>query len=251
MTVLVAIPYYRDPEYIADAVTSVLRQTYQDLVCLVACDGEMPDAAKGQPFEAGDRLRVVWFPDNRGAPFTQQAMLYGSHHEWYAPMGADDWLDPEYIERLLSLGTSANASGEIWHNDYEQSLVHDRAHTEFGVFNADLLRSVGGYGIDRRCGQDTLLFEDILPHVSPIAYLDEPHYHKRLHAGSLTASPETGYGSPYRTEVVAHNRDVATRCAYPLGWDPVMVRNYRASLVSPEDRAVLAERVELVKAALA
>jgi len=248
MTVLVAIPYFSAREYVKDAVDSVARQTYKDIVILIAGDGEEPPP-RSWPY-LPDNLRVVTFPDNRGAPFTQQAMLYGSHHEWYAPMGADDWLDPEYIERLLSLGTPANASGEIWHNDYEQSLVHDRAHTEFGVFNADLLRSVGGYGIDRRCGQDTLLFEDILPHVSPIAYLDEPRYHKRLHAGSLTASPETGYGSAYRTEVVAHNRDVATHC-YPLGWDPVMVRNYRASLVSPEDRAVLAERVELVKAALA
>jgi glycosyltransferase involved in cell wall biosynthesis len=248
MTVLVAIPYYRNAEYIGQAVASALNQSYADMRILVACDGEpledSEDWVAMAPF-----VRTVTFPTNEGAPLTQQAMLLGSPFEWYAPMGADDWLDPEYIERLLSLGTKANASGEIWHNDTEQSLVHDRAHTEFGVFDADLLRSVGGYGIDRRCGQDTLLYEDILPHVYPVTYLDVPNYHKRLHPGSLTADPATGYGSAYRAEVVTHNHEVRAYCE-SFGWDPVMIRTYRdrlaASLLD-----VLGARVAMVREALA
>lgn len=247
MTVLVAIPYYHDGEWIKDAVDSVARQSYGDVVILVAGDGEEPPP-RSWPY-LPENLRTVTFPTNEGVGLTLQAMLLGSRHEWFAPMGADDWIDPEYLERLLSLGGPANASGEIWHNDFEQSLVHDRAHTEFGVFNADLLRSVGGYGV-KRCGQDTLLYEDILPHFTSVRYLDEPHYHKRLHAGSLTSSPETGYGSEYRTNVVWHNKDVTLRCAQ-MGWDPVMTRTFRDSLVPENLRPVLAERVELVKAALA
>lgn len=245
MTVLVAIPYYGMPEYIWQAVRSVLDQTQRDTIVLVAGDGETPPVRDAL---GSKHLRIVTFPTNEGAPLTQQAMLFGSPYEWYAPMGADDWLDPEYIERLMSLGTKANASGEIWHNDYEQSLVHDRAHTEFGVFDTELLRSIGGYG-GWRCGQDTLLYEDILPNVSPVAYLDEPHYHKRLHAGSLTSSPETGYASPYRTRMVEHNHAVRARCA-EMGWDVERIKLFRDSLLDERQRSVLAERIEMVRAAL-
>ena len=248
MTVLVAIPYYRNAEYIDAAIESVLAQSYRVIVCLVGCDGDAVESVPIGP-QGGPAVRVVTFPTNEGAPLTQQAMLLGSPFEWYAPMGADDWLDPEYIERLLSLGTKANASGEIWHNDTEQSLVHDRTHTEFGVFDADLLRSVGGYGIDRRCGQDTLLYEDILPHVCPVTYLDVPNYHKRLHPGSLTADPATGYGSAYRAEVVTHNHEVRAYCE-SFGWDPVMIRTYRDRLAASFSD-VLGARVAMVREALA
>ena len=246
MTVLVAIPYYHAAEWIGDAVRSVLAQTHKDTVALVACDGDTPPEGLGE----SPNLRVVVFPTNEGAPMTQQAMLLGSHHRWYAPMGADDWLEPEYLERLLSLGTSANASGELWHNDTGQSLVHDRAHTEFGVFDAGLLRSIGGYAVTMRCGQDTLLYEDILPHVARVSYLDAPLYHKRLHADSLTSSPTTGYASPYRASVVDHNREVRAKCE-ALGWDPTLISTYRDGILSPERRAILTERVEMVKRALA
>lgn len=244
MTVLVAIPFYGCADYIEQAVRHVLAQTYRDLVCLVAGDGEMPPLTI-----TDDRLAVVTFPDNRGAPFTQQAMLMGSPFEWYAPHGADDWTDPDYLSNLMAIDGPAKASGAVWWHYPEPVLRHgDHAMVEFGVFDTDLLRSVGGYGADRRCGQDTLLFEDILPHFAPIKWNTIPGYHKRIREGSLTHDPATGFGSPYRAEVVEHNRAVAEQCA-GYGWDAERIRAFRAGLV--EDRDALTERTDAVRAVLA
>ena len=189
MTVLVAIPYWRCADYIDAAVDAVLAQTYRDLVCLVAGDGEVPPVVR-----MDDRLAVVAFPTNLGAPATQQAMLLGSPFGWYAAHGADDWADPEYLERLMALGTPANGSRALWHEYPDRTVLvtGDTAHVEFGVFDTDLLRSLGGYGVDRRCGQDTLLYEDILPAFAPVAWCDEPAYHKRIRAWLPDARPRDG-----------------------------------------------------------
>jgi len=245
MTVLVAIPYYRTADYIGVAVEHILRQTYADLVCLVASDG---DSKPRLPSD--DRLAVVVFDTNEGAPLTQQAMLLGSPFEWYAPHGSDDWVDPEYLSRLLALGGKANGSAALWeHQGAGEYIVRDFVHAEFGVFQADLLRSVGGYGIDRRCGQDTLLYTDILPHVEPMMWLHEPLYHKRMRADSLTHSPATGMGSAYRDEVVLHNRAVAAACA-ATDWTPEAIRAAREAFIPDHLRTVLDSRVDLVTKAL-
>lgn len=247
MTVLVAIPYYRCADLIEEAVRSVLAQTYRDLVCIVGGDGEAP------PVHLRDgRLVVVPFPTNRGAPFTQQAMLHGSPFAWYAPHGADDWTEPDYLERLMALDSPANGTDTLWiHRGKRPPYVyHSQSYAEFGVYSTALLRSVGGYGIDRRCGQDTLLYQQLLPNVQPVVFSSEPRYHKRMRHDSLTHSPRTGHGSAYRREVVAHNRRVAAHCDR-LGYrDLARIRTYRASLAGRAFLAELEDRVALVAAAL-
>ena len=252
MTVLVAIPYWRTAhDFVDEAVRSVLAQTHRDLVCLVAGDGVTP------PVRSSDsRLRVVTFPTNEGAPATQQAMLTASPFDWYAPMGADDRIDRDYLERLLALGGKANATHVLWHfADQEEWLVHDSegnpAHTEFGVFDADLLRSLGGYGASRRVGQDTLLYLQLLPHVTEVQWLTEPGYHKRIHAASLTHAPETTFGSPVRDEVFVHNAEVAETCARWGFTDLERIRGFREWLVPPALKAIMADRVAMVRSVLA
>lgn len=246
-TVLVAIPYFRCADWIDDAVRAALAQTYRDVVVLVAGDGDEPEVSVRD-----DRLVVVSFPTNEGAPATQQAMLEGSPFLWYAPHGADDWTDPEYVERLVALGGHANGSAALFHERADGTvIVRDHDHVEFGVFDATLLRSIGGYGIDQRCGQDTLLYVDLLPNVTGLRWAEEPAYHKRIRPGSLTQDPATGFNSPYRTNVVWHNRDVKEHCA-AIGWENrTDIRRYRSSLATPAQREVLGERIETVRAALA
>jgi hypothetical protein len=244
----VAIPYFRCADYIEQAVTCALAQTHADVRVLVGNDGDEPPR-----LPKDDRVTLVNFPTNRGAPFTQQAMLLGSPFGWYAPHGADDWTDPEYVDSLMAIDGPAKASGAVWwhYSESSQQLrTNDRAMIEFGVFDAELLRSIGGYGADRRCGQDTLLFEDLLSSVVPVGWSMRAGYHKRIRAGSLTQDPETGFGSPYRQEVVWHNRDVAVACARIGFADREAIRRYRESLVPADLRAELDDRIGMVREAL-
>lgn len=243
--ILVAMPYWRAADYIHEAVTSIMAQTYRDFVCLVAGDGDTPYVNVRD-----NRLRIIDFPTNEGAPMTQQAMLLGSPHEWYAPFGADDWADPDYLAKLMALDGDARGSRVVWlHRDNGVGArLASTAWVEFGVFRAGLLRSVGGYGVDRRCGQDTLLYENVLPLVAEVAWQTSPAYHKRLHAGSLTQSKETGFHSPYRNEVIHHNRKVAERCGNLRNAE--RIREYRDTLLTDAMRATLAERTDAVRTLL-
>lgn len=251
MTTLIAIPYWTTAApYIDEAVASALAQTERDLVVMVAGDGVEPPLTVRDP-----RLVSVAFPTNEGAPATQQAMLQASPFRWYAPMGADDRIAPEYIASLLALGARANATHVLWHfNEHETWRVHDSdgnpAHTEFGVFDTELLRSLGGYGADRRVGQDTLLYLQLLPHVTPISWLEQPLYFKRIHEASLTHAPETTFGSPIRNEVFEHNAVVADTIARWGFGDLARVRQFREWLLGPAMREVMEQRVAMVRDAL-
>ena len=250
MTVLVAIPYWTTAApYIDEAVASALAQTERDLVVMVAGDGVEPPVTVRDP-----RLVVVSFPTNEGAPATQQAMLLASPFEWYAPMGADDRLDPDYLEGLLAGSGKARSSWRLYHFDDEREWVKEDfagnpAHTEFGIFDTDTLRSVGGYGVERRCGQDTLLYLGLLPHVTPIDRMPGPRYHKRLHGASLTHDEATGHGSAYRTEVITHNDAVMTTLVNWGFGDLARIRAFREWLARDQADMML-ERERLVRMAL-
>ena len=251
MTVLVAIPYGPSAApYIDEAVASVLRQTEDDLVCVVAGDGEPPPVRSADP-----RLVVVGFPTNEGAPLTLQTLLLASPFEWFAPMGADDWIDPDYLEGLLGCTGKARSAWRLWHFDettewVKQDYPGNPAHTEFGMFDAETLRSIGGYGGERRVGQDTLLYLQLLPFVTPVDRMPGPRYHKRIHAASLTHDEATGHGSDYRREVVEHNDAVASTIQNWGFADLERVRRFREWLAR-DQAAVLTERVAIVQDALA
>lgn len=247
MTVLVAIPYYQCADYIEQAVQSVLAQTHTDLVCLVVGDGDTPPEIASND----SRLRVVSFTDNYGAPFTQQSMLLASPYEKFAPMGADDWLEPDHLASLPArFGQSRISSLWVHDRDGKQKKVKDRAYAEIGVFNTELLRSVGGYDITQRCGQDTLLYDDILLSFTTAAYSTNPTYHRRMRAGSLTDHPETNFKSAYRKSVFAHNARVKARCQ-SLGWKNLdRIRKYRDGLVPVPLRTALRQRVEVIQEVL-
>ena len=251
MTVLVAIPYYQAKAYIRKAVETALAQTHRDLVVMVAGDGDDPRPYLKDIHDP--RLRVVSFPGNGGAPHIQQAMLLASPHEWYAAWGADDWGEPDYIERLLALGGDANATKAFWLHQANGKVVRrdDYIHGEYGVHRTEMLRSLGGYGIDRRCSQDSLLYTLLLPHITEIRWSDHPAFHKIRRRGSLTdpRSP-TGRRSPYRVEVSKRNDRIRKHCI-ELGFDDLAaIREYRNSLVAQELLDSLAGRVRVCRAAL-
>jgi hypothetical protein len=230
VTVLVAIPYFGVPAELIDrAARHALAQT-ADVVVLIAGDGQAPPVSVRD-----DRLVVGTFPRNHGTPFTQQAMLLGSPFEWYAPHGADDFVANDHIEGLLSLCHRACGSSVIWYHGpvgKPQLLRSPRTWIEFGLFRTETLRSIGGYGAQEPCGQDSL-FSSILLKTDGVRLTRRPTYHKQYRADSLTHAPETRQGSPLRLGVKERNREVIIECGR-LGWrNRQAIREYRAGLVPP------------------
>lgn len=240
MTVLIAIPVGPGipPGLLDKAVRHALAQTYSNTVVLAAGDGVKPAISFTH-----ERLVVGAFPVNRGAPFVQQAMLLGSPFPWYAPHGADDWIEPNHVASLLALKFPVAGSGVIYYHEGTRVRVirSSRTYIEFGVLDAALLRSVGGYNAAEPCGQDSVLISVLLG-TAGRRLTTKPTYHKLHRADSLTHHPDTRGGSPLRTGVRERNRVVLNECQR-IGWrDRGAIRTYRESLVPPALGAELEDR---------
>lgn len=250
MTVLIAIPYYGvDAELVDKAARHALAQTVAETVVLIAGDGQTPPVSVRD-----DRLVVGTFPTNRGAPHTQQAMLLGSPFGWYAPHGADDWIDRDHIASLFALRKPTGMTGSsriFYHQGSTVTQMHSRrTYIEFGVFDTLQLRSIGGYNAAEPCGQDSVMISVMVATVG-VAMTQRPTYHKLHRADSLTHHPATRGGSALRTGVRNRNRAVLAGCER-IGWkDRTAIRAYRDSLVPADVRAELEDRAALVEKWLA
>jgi hypothetical protein len=173
-------------------------------------------------------------------------MILGSPFEWYAPHGADDWVDPNHVESLLALRAPINGSGVIWYHDKRIHIYRSsRTYIEFGVLDTQLLRDIGGYNAAEPCGQDSVVIS-ILTSTATFRLSRRPTYHKVFRADSLTHHPDTRGGSPLRTGVRLRNRAVLGECQ-KLGWkNRAAIRAYRDSLVPADLRTRLEDRAALV-----
>lgn len=244
MTVLIAIPVGPDitSELLDRAVKHALAQTHKDLVVLAAGDGCDPPVTIRD-----DRLVVGKFPTNHGVAFTQQAMLLGSPFRWYAPHGADDWIEPNHVASLVALRAPINGSGRIWYHDAKgrkQVLASPRTWVEFGVFDAETTRSVGGYNPAEPFGQDSVLIS-VLLRSQRVAIAHRPTYHKQWRAESLTQAADTGGRSEARTAVRVRNRAVLQECAR-LRWRTGEVRRYRQTIIPAKIRKAVEKSAEQV-----
>ncbi|MWG33202.1 glycosyltransferase family 2 protein [Halomarina oriensis] len=102
--VSVVVPTYGRPEYLTEAVESVLGQTY-DHVEVVVVDDCSPDPVEPQVAgvdPGGRRLRVVRHEENRGASAARTTGIEESDGAFVAFIDDDDvWL-PEKVERQLA-----------------------------------------------------------------------------------------------------------------------------------------------------
>lgn len=242
MTVLIAIPCGPGVpgEMVDEAVRCALAQDTETVV-LVAGDGEQPPVTVRD-----DRLVVGKLTGRHGPPFVQQAMLLGSPFEWYAPHGADDWIEPNHVSSLLALRGDVNGSGVIWYHGPKrvEILRSPRTWIEFGVMGTEALRSIGGYNPAEPFGQDSVLISVVL-NTHRVRLSRRPTYHKQYRAESLTHDPATRGGSGARTAVRARNRTVILECAR-RHWRPAAVREYRESIVPTNVRRALDQSTALV-----
>ena len=103
--ITVVIPLYQTEAYIADALRSVLAQTYQDFEVIVVDDGSRdrgPDIARA----TGDaRVRVVT-QENRGLAGARNTGIRQATTEFIALLDADDLWAPEKLARHVAKFTA-------------------------------------------------------------------------------------------------------------------------------------------------
>lgn len=118
-TVSAIIPTYNRREFVANAVASVLSQSYPDFELIVIDDGSDDGTAEHLAERFSDpRLRVV-VQENLGVSAARNAGAARSNGKWLAFLDSDDAWEPEKLSRQLAAlaenpGVSACYTDETW-----------------------------------------------------------------------------------------------------------------------------------------
>lgn len=100
--VTVVIPSYNHAAYIAEAVRSVLDQTFSDLELVVVDDGSRDQSLEVLASFSDPRMRVI-AQENRGAHAAITRGLREGRGEYLAVLNSDDLYHPQRLEKLLPL----------------------------------------------------------------------------------------------------------------------------------------------------
>lgn len=276
--VTVAIPTFGPATHLRRAVESILAQTWRELRVVVVNDGGDP------PWEAltgVDDPRLVRFDleENRGRYFADAVVLEATPDPFFAVLDADDWSEPDRLERLIArlqdeaadVAYSASwkcvpdAPDDRWLESFAalraplgRDFVH-RAHHPCALYSSEALRRLGGPFGGFRIGYDSLLV-NLLRMTAEIAFEERPLTTYCMRPDSLTASAATGFGTAERERVWAalervyqearalHERHLAG--AFRRETLAELIRQHIARGIDPADLQTLAREAGRLRALL-
>ncbi len=100
--VSVIVPIYKTEKYLRRCVDSILAQTYGNLEVILVDDGS-PDHCPeicDDYARQDDRVKVI-HQINQGVSAARNAGIKAATGGWIQFVDSDDWLEPDYTEKLI------------------------------------------------------------------------------------------------------------------------------------------------------
>jgi glycosyltransferase involved in cell wall biosynthesis len=203
---------YNASKFLANAIESILNQTFQELELIIADDGSTDntlDIIKNYA-ERDSRIRIIEL-EHEGVSIARNRAVEVAQYSWIAVMDADDIALPYRLEKQIAAAVAQpdvvawgaavhhiNSKGHILsvsrlgpptkdafyqqlQNGYVVGLNHPTALLKKEVFD-----QVGGYSCQFQVAQDLEMFDRMADH-GPILALPEPLvlYRVHLHSASM------------------------------------------------------------------
>ncbi|MBS0168853.1 MAG: glycosyltransferase [Nitrospira sp.] len=161
--VSIIIPCYQQAQFLAEAVTSVIVQSYRDWECIIVDDGSPDDTAA-----VADQL-IATYPTHRirlirktngGLADARNAGIRAAQGVYLLPLDADDCLHPDYLNETVSILEQHADIAVVYvdeQNFGESSHVHRKdistlarliqanVHDYCSVYRRAVWEAVGGY----------------------------------------------------------------------------------------------------------
>jgi glycosyltransferase involved in cell wall biosynthesis len=188
------VPVFNGERYLAEALDSMLGQTYSPVEVIVADDGST-DGTRAVVEGYGGRVRYLHQP-NQGHGAARNLGLGAAEGEFVAFLDADDLWHPEKLERQMA---RFRARPEL---DACVTLVHNFRSPELGggeeiddgplpgyrsgtlLARRALFEAVGHFDTALRFGNDTDWFLRVADHGAEVELLPEVLLHRRLHGAN-------------------------------------------------------------------
>jgi glycosyltransferase involved in cell wall biosynthesis len=199
-SVAVIIPNRNYGRYLADAVHSAVTQTVPaDEVIVV--DGESSDSSHDIAYQTviGNSRGFRWLScPPRGLANARNYGISQTKCDFIIPLDADDWIEPDYIERCLPWfddDVDVVAPALRWHDGrvsqpdppftYERLLERNRMFV-CSMFRRTAWELVGGYDELANIHEDWTFWGSLAARGRKMVAIDAPLFHYRTHPGSLT-----------------------------------------------------------------
>ena len=252
--VSIIVPAYRAVQYVAEALDSVMGQTFQDFEIVVVNDG-CPETEALEKVLENYRSRIVYVKqENQGlAAARNTAIARSADSKYIALLDADDKWEPNYLEVQTGM-MEANPTIEVLYCDailfgegsskYQtfmqvcpshgevsvESLVNQTCNVMVSVLaRREAIVRAGMFDPALRSNEDFDLWMRIAKGGGRIAYHRRPLVHYRRHQNSLSAS----------------------RPRMCSGFVTVMQKFLQRSDTSEAERRIILSRIEYVRAVMA
>lgn len=194
--VSVVITCYNYGEYVAEAIKSVLRQTYKNVELIIIDDGSS-DNSKDEIVKFSERKNVtIVSRNNKGVVYTRNEGVKLSKGDFVMQLDADDTIDASYIEKCVDLAekkkldivyTQARIFGRAdfitEHIDYDlEKMKHDNyMHAASLVRVSRLKTDPYDEYLDKLGNEDWDLFLGLCLDGARAGLVDEPLLNYRKH----------------------------------------------------------------------
>lgn len=114
-TLSIIIPVYNKGNYLAKCLTSIIDQSYKNLEVILINDGSTDNSEEiAQRYQIIDqRIKVYTFP-NSGVSAARNRGIAMAQGEFILFIDADDWIEADYLQRVMHHTEQENADIYIW-----------------------------------------------------------------------------------------------------------------------------------------
>lgn len=130
----IIVPIYKAEQYIHRCVDSILAQSYADFELLLINDGS-PDGCGAicDAYAAKDSRVRVFHKENGGVSSARNLGLDNAQGEWITFVDSDDWLEPEFLERLMAAPESDLVVGGCYRTSGKNEPLSDAHYPKDSV----------------------------------------------------------------------------------------------------------------------
>ena len=107
--VSIIIPTYNSQAYIAQALESVLNQTYTNFEIILVDDASTDSTLEVVRSFRDERLKIISNKQNRGVSYGRNCGIKAAKGNWIALLDSDDWYAPQRLEKLIEVAQQSDA----------------------------------------------------------------------------------------------------------------------------------------------
>jgi glycosyltransferase involved in cell wall biosynthesis len=192
--VSVIIPVYNTAPYLRRCLDSVCGQTLRDIEIICINDGSTDNSLEIlHEYAAKDkRIRIIAFPENRGAGAARNAGLDAAKGEYLACLDSDDYVDLGFYKNIFD-GAVESGAELLFADHYVRHNLDDTMTTVWqsknnvchngGVYRTSFIRKYAiNYPPDVKAGQDMVFLYNVYRCVDKVLIVcvsDTYHYVRR------------------------------------------------------------------------